>query len=532
MASNVQFQRAPAGRSSAPVQPVMGQPKSRGFRPLRRQFLLKAGLVLLLSGVLTLAGTSSLNRATSDLATINDGSVLSIDAAQALTQYVEDIDAKSADFLATAGLIYKTSCFVAGSYSGLLLSVHDCDEHTIDVETVLANQELYRATHNVTYAGEKTAIERISTGLESYLGYIRLMRADFALAAQKTDPNDPFLRQAYQAYLDAGTILHDHVKLTTVPGNQIPLAPEPGLPACTLNGTSLPAGEWTQGSLEVALDCLSFINHTHLEQAYADASAFLAGTTIGLLLLCVLFCGLLLFATLRMIYTTHRILNPGLVAACLISLLLSFTTLSLFSSLSGLGYSAGSGNQHLNDGAFQQLVNDDYASIYDIALLKRHASTANADKSRWLIALEFHDQTNIQHWQTDWQAQEQDVQALMNQAHADQTWNEELEPLARMDDTWKQYTAIDVDIRDATQSKSLANPLLAAEEASTWNSYWAFQSYTDALDSLSSVNRVHYAFTLGAVSDALSLSFKLNLIFFPLTGLLGAWGIWTRLKDF
>ncbi|HEX7736539.1 MAG TPA: tetratricopeptide repeat protein [Ktedonobacteraceae bacterium] len=532
MASSVQTRRTPTGRSIAPIQSVSGQQKRGGFRSLKRQFLLKASLILLLSGVLTLAGASSLNRATSDLATINDGSVLSIDAAQALTQYVEDIDAKSADFLATAGLIYKTSCFIAGSYSGLLLSVHDCDEHNIDTETVLANQELYRATHNVTYAGEKTAIERISTGLESYLGYIRLMRADFALAAQKTDPNDPFLRQAYQAYLDAGTILHDHVKLTTVPGNQIPLAPEPGLPTCTLNGTSLPASEWTQGSLEVALDCLSFINHTHLTQAYDDTSAFLTGTTIGLFALCLLFCSLLLFATLRMIYATHRVLNPGLIAACLIGLMLSFTTLSLFASLSGLSNSGSSGNPHLNDGAFQQLVNDDYASIYDIALLKRYASTANADKSRWLIALEFHDQPDIQHWRTDWQTQEQDVQALMNQAHADQTWDEELEPLAKMDSTWKQYTTIDGDIRDATQNKSLANPLLAAEEASTWNSYWAFQSYTDALDSLSSANRVHYAFTLNTVSDALNLSFRLNLIFFPLAGLLGAWGIWVRLKDF
>lgn len=532
MASTIQIQRTSTGRSIAPLPPAAGRTGKGGLLGLKRQFVLNAGLLLLLSGVLTLVGATALSRASSDLSTINDGSVLSIDAAQALTQYVEDIDAKSADFLATAGLVYKTSCYVAGSYSGLTLSVHDCDERNIDTETVLANQELYRAAHNVTYAGEKTAIERISTGLESYLGAIHLMRADFALASNPTDPRDPFLRRAYQAYLDAGTILHTQVSLTTVPANQIPLAAESGVPTCTFNGTTLQADEWTRGGLELALDCLGSINHAHLDQAYDDSSAFLTGTTIGLLLLCLLFCGLLLFAALRMVRATHRIINPGLAAASLLGLLLSFYLLTMFGSLGGLTSARATGNPHLNDGAFQQLVKDDYESIYDTTLLKRYATAANADKSRWLIALEFTDQPYIQHWQTDWQANIQQVQALMRQARANQTWDEELQPLANMDSTWHEYDTINAEIRAAIQKHDRANPLLDAEEISTWESNWAFKDYTDALDGLSQVGRIHYTYAVNAIGNALNLYFKLDLIFFPLAGLLGSWGIWTRLKDF
>src|SRR5258708_17192133 len=164
MSSSIQIRRTTTGSSVSPTQRISGRLKEFLLRMLKGQFILKASLILLLSGILTLTGATSLNRATSDLSTINDGSILSIDAAQAMTQYIEDIDAKSADFLATAGLVYKTSCYIAGAYNGQSLSVHDCDERNIDAETVLANQELYQATHNVTYAGEKTAVERISTG--------------------------------------------------------------------------------------------------------------------------------------------------------------------------------------------------------------------------------------------------------------------------------------------------------------------------------------------------------------------------------
>jgi hypothetical protein len=218
-----------------------------------------------------------------------------------------------------------------------------------------------------------------------------------------------------------------------------------------------------------------------------------------------------------------------LVAACLIGLILSFNTIGL---LGNLGSLAAQSNQHINDGAFKQMTKDDYESIYDTTLLKRYATEANADKSRWLIALEFNDQPDIQYWQTDLNNNVQQIQTLMQKAHANQTWDEEIQPLADMDTTWSQYYSIDDEIRSATQDHSRANPLLDAEEISTWRSNWAFQSYTDALDSLSNANRAHYIHTFGDANASLNLYFKLNLILFPLAGLLGAWGIWMRLKDF
>lgn len=505
--------------------------KTRLFHPrtLKRQFGLQAVVILLLAAVLTLESSLAFSRASRDLETINNDSIASIDAAQAMTQYLEDIDAKAADFLATAGLGYKTSCYVAGTYSGLLLSVHDCDEHNIDAEIVLANQALYQASHNVTYPGEKTAVERISTGMNIYLGSIQLMRTDYGLAHSKTDARDPSLQQAYQAYLTAGKVLHDQVSMATLGKTQIPQAAESDLPSCTINGTVLQPAQWAQGSLEQSLDCLSDINHTHLMQAYDDASQFLIGTAIAMGLLFVLLCGLLIFATLRMTALTHRLVNPGLLAACLISLILSFNTVTL---LAYLGAPGSQNNQHSGDGAFQQMIKDDYGSIYDVTLLKRYATQANADKSRWLIALEFNDQPGSQHWQADLQSNVQQIQALMRTVHANQTWDEELQPLKTMDTTWNQYYTIDSEIQSATQRHGRTNPLLDAEEISSWESNWAFQSYTTALDDLSNVNRWHYSATFEDASFSAQLYFTLNLILLPLAALLALTGLALRFRDF
>jgi hypothetical protein len=522
--------KAPVQSTKAQASKVGRRSSTLSPRTLKGQFILHASLILLFATLLTIEGATTFSRAASDLSTINNGSVFTIDAAQAMTQYIEDIDAKSADFLATAGLAYKTSCYIAGAYSGQLLSVHDCDERNIDAETVLANQELYQVTHTVvSYAGERTALQRISTGMESYLGDIHLMRADYGLATSKTDPKNPYLQQAYQAYLAAGKTLHDHVSLATVATNQIPFSTESNVPSCTINGVVLSPEQWTQGSLAQALDCLSDINHTHLTLAYNDALNYLTGATVGLSILCLLFCGLLLFATLRMVSTTHRILNPGLVAACLIGLILSFTLLGL---LGNLGSIATQSSQHSNDGAFQQMVTDDYKSIYDTTLLKRYATEANADKSRWLIALEFNDQPDVQHWQTDLNNNVEQIQTLMQRAKDNQTWDEERQPLVDMHTTWGQYYSIDTDIRNATQNHSRANPLLDAEEISSWESNWAFQSYTAALDRLSNANRIHYTSTFDTTNAAVNSSFILSLALFPLAGLLALWGIAARLKDF
>src|ERR1700730_16148369 len=179
---------------------------ARHLRTLKGQFMLHAGLILLLAGILMLVGATTMSRATDDLNTINSGSIPSVDAALSITQTIEIIDAQSADYLAAADLITTAPCTIAGrntTSTTQTFTVHDCDERNIDSEIVLVNQQLFEVAHNVTYPGEQTAVERITIGLESYLGDIYQMRVDYRLAQSKTDPNDPSLRQAYQAYLHA-----------------------------------------------------------------------------------------------------------------------------------------------------------------------------------------------------------------------------------------------------------------------------------------------------------------------------------------
>jgi hypothetical protein len=526
MSSTVQ---APPSRvSSTPPQPapILKRQPTRRLRTLRGQFLLLAGLILLLTSILTFVSAASLSRATDDLNTINSGSIPSVDAALSITQYIEVIDAQSADFLAAAGLTNLAPCTIAGLNTPQQLTVHDCDEHNIDAETVLVNQQLFEAAHNVTYPGERTAVERITIGLESYLGDIHQMRVDFGLATGKTDAKDPYLQQAYQAYMNASKILHDQISLTTLGASQIPFETESALPSCQINNQTIPPAQWTRGGLTDALDCLSSINYAHLTQAYNDSASFLTSTTWLLAVLCLFFCGLLLFGTGRMMITTHRLINPGLFPATLIVLILSFNVVSLLGSLGAQS------SQAAQDGAFKQMVKDDYDSVYYAALLKRYSTDANADESRWLIAWEFNDQTNIQHWQNDWDTNVQSIQSLMQRARANQTWVEEIQPLADMDTYWNQYYSIDPQIRSAARNQSNPNWLHDAEFISTGTSNQAFGNFTNAVDRLSQANRDHYTATLNDAQSALTLSFVLSLVLFPLAGLLAVGGIAIRLNDF
>jgi len=527
MSSTIQVTGTRTGKNVAQTRPLTGLSSLLRLRTLKGQFLLQASLLLLLAALLTLAGAISLSRASTDLTTIDSGSIPSVNYAQAITQYIEVIDAQSADFLAAAGLTTTSPCTVVGTSTTQSLTVHACDERNIDAETVLANQQLFLAAHNTTYPGEQTAVERITIGLESYLGDIHLMRTDFGLAKGKIDPTDPYLQQAYQAYLSASAILHDQVSLATLGTGQIPLTRETSLPACTLpDQQTLSANQWTQGGLTDALDCLSDINYTHLNAAYTDSANFLTGATVLLAILCVLFCALLLLSILRMIVTTRRILNPGLVAAILLALFLSVSLVTLLGNLGAVGSTA------LQDGVFKQLVKDDYQSIYDAALLQRYGTDANADESRWLIAQEFNDQANIAHWQTDWNNNIQQIAKLIQGAHANQTWQEEIQPLANIDIYWGEYHTIDGQIRSTAQNQSDPTRLLDAEAISTGKSNQAFGKFINAVGQLSQANLKHYNQTLQSAQGSLTLDFLLCLILFPLAGLLSLWGIAVRLKDF
>src|SRR5581483_4851055 len=95
-----------SGRSAAsqPVSRLLAHVRQAILGTLRGQFLAQASFILLLALVLAVMVSQSFSRASDDLNTSGNGSIPSVDGAQAMAQYIEDIDAISADYLATAAL--------------------------------------------------------------------------------------------------------------------------------------------------------------------------------------------------------------------------------------------------------------------------------------------------------------------------------------------------------------------------------------------------------------------------------------------
>jgi hypothetical protein len=217
-----------------------------------------------------------------------------------------------------------------------------------------------------------------------------------------------------------------------------------------------------------------------------------------------------------MAFLTHRIFNIGLTLALLVSIIFGVAAVAHLAQASG------------RHGDFGQMVQDDYKSVYDAALLKRYATDANADESRWLIALEFGQKPEAARWQQDWQANTDQVKQLISSAKANRTWVEEDQPLADIQTDWDTYVQIDGNIR----SNANAGRILDAERLSTGTSNRAFGKFSDAVDRLSQANRDHYTLTLNDTQGVLVWYIFLSAILFPLAGLSAAWGISQRLKDF
>jgi hypothetical protein len=217
-----------------------------------------------------------------------------------------------------------------------------------------------------------------------------------------------------------------------------------------------------------------------------------------------------------MVLITHRVINPGLTLALVATVVLSIASISVLASLQG------------KHGAYGQLVKDDYQSVYAANLLKRVGTNANADESRWLIALKFNNTEEAQRWDADWQSNTNKVNTLIKQAQANRTWPEEDQPLTDIPTNWNTYYRI-----DDPQIRSMANSgdLQQAETFSTGPSNQAFGKFTDSVDQLKKANYDHYSVTLNATQSILNVYIRLSAIIFPLIGLAAVWGISQRFKD-
>ena len=497
-------------------------------KTLKGQFLVLAISMIILAVLVALLISPAFRQAYTDLDTIGNGSVPSVDAAQAMSQYLEDIDAKAADYLAAAGLTNLEPCTLPGSSRNPgMLTVHDCDNLTINAEITLANDELYQAAHNVTYPGERTAIERITAGFEEYVGDISLMRYEYGLAASKTDPRDVHLQNARAAYLMANSVLLTRITQQPIlDATNSPVFNEPNVPSCTISpiptipGRVLAPNEWPLSSLQDNIDCLSSINKAHLDAAYDDTVNFLAVGLALAIFSCLVFCLLLGVTTWRMAVMTHRFINIGLALALLVGVVFSISVVTNFATMTG------------RHGVFGQLVKDDYDSIYFAALLKRYATAANADESRWLIALDFNDRAGVDHWYQDWLDNTARVRTLIANAKANRTYPQEDQPLADMQQYWDSYSTIDSQLRAKALDMTNPSRILDAEGISTGISNQSFGNFTQAVDNLSAANRSYYDRTFADTTGSLTLYIALSAILFPLIGLAGAWGISRRFKDF
>src|ERR1700730_2370663 len=308
-------------------------PKSlwnQGRRTLKGQFTVVAIFILLVAVLAGLFVSGAFRQSYAYLHTIAIDSVPSVDAAQAMAEYIQDIDAKSAADLAAAGLTERVACTIPGTnYNPGNITIHQCDDLTISAEITLANKELYIAAHNVTYPGERTAVERITAGFEEYVGDISVMRHEYALAASKTDPGDVHLIAARQAYIAANNVLLNRItQQPTVDASGNPVYNEQGIPACIINdplgNRTVAARDWPLGSIQDNIDCLNSINKGFLDNAYHDTGNFLGYTIVLTLLMCFVFCLLIGFAAWRMAAVTHRFINVGLTIALLVGIVFSF----------------------------------------------------------------------------------------------------------------------------------------------------------------------------------------------------------------
>ena len=499
---------------------------NQGRRTLKGQFTVLALCILLVAVLAGLFISGAFRQSYAYLHTIAIDSVPSVDAAQAMAEYIQDIDAKSADYLAAAGLTEQVACPIPGtSYNPGNITIHQCDDLTISAEITLANKELYIAAHNVTYPGERTAVERITAGFEEYVGDISVMRHEYELAANKTDPTDVHLIGARQAYIAANNVLLQRItQRPTVDASGNPVYNEQGIPACAINdplgNRTVAAKDWPLGSIQDNIDCLNSINKGFLDNAYHDTGNFLGYTIVLTLLFCLVFCLLIGFATWRMAAVTHRFVNIGLTMALLVGIVFSFFVATHLFELSG---------QH---GAYGQMVSEDYDSVYYAAQLKHYGTAANADESRWLIALEFGDQAAADRWQQDWLDNTSRVRMLITQVQANRTWPEEDQPLAAMQTNWNGYFTIDGHIRAAARNTGDPQRIITAERISTGISNQTFGKFTDAVDQLSLVDRGHFDQTYASEAANLTLYTTLGLVLFPLIGLVAVWGVSRRFKDF
>lgn len=481
---------------------------------LRTRFILMMIAILCLTIVTAVAAAVYSNRAYSDLTTIGDQSIPSVDGAQAVVPAIEDAEGQTATYLANVNPATLSPCLLnsTGQQVGTL-NRHDCADRNIDADLALANHELFLAGHDVSYPGGRTAIEQTEKGLEAYAGDVNLMRYEFNLATDKSSASDPHMQQAYQAYLAATNVLRQSVNTNGASTTYS----EQKLPACVIGGVTIPAQTWPAGGIDQNINCLSSINKVHLDTAYQDTVKFVGvslGVIFGLTMYC---CILLLWATWSLAGTTHHVLNPLLALALLFTMLITGIVLADFDTIYG------------HNGSFS-IIENDYNSVYDATNFKQAATIAEADQARWLLALTFHDPSANQRYQ-EWQNQAQTAQTSLKAVRSSTQSPQTAQLLTQIVQSWTQYNTQSNQVASTAQPGSAQN-LTGAETLYSGGASQAFRQFTTTLNQFSTVRHQDYTAAFSDANGRLSSLTFLCAIAFPLLGLLGVAGILTRMREF
>jgi len=185
-------------------------------------------------------------------------------------------------------------------------------------------------------------------------------------------------------------------------------------------------------------------------------------------------------------------------------------------------------------GAFKVMLKDAYNTVYKSEQILQYATAANADESRWLIAVTFNDQDQIDRWQQDWYNNRGEVSTLIKQVQANSTLSEGDKALTSMQLHWTNYITIDPQIRLKAKntSKPLYNRILDAQALSLGASNDNFFAFSNDVANLSQVNEDYLNSTYSTANSFLTNYIPLCFILFPLVGIFASWSVIRRTGDF
>ncbi|GCE48180.1 hypothetical protein EI42_04178 [Thermosporothrix hazakensis] len=478
------------------------------FRTFRGRLVMLASIILLLSLFLSFFSLFSLRRLADNIGSMGQNSVPGTDAAQAMERALSELDAYAASYLFTP-VEKKEPCTVPGaSGSPGTISVQECNERNIDASIALFNQELINASHHLVYPGERVAIERITTGFEQYTGYLAIMRQEYAQAEQKGNPNDPHMQKVQQAYHSAGQVLYQQIE------GQLP-QDAGNAPACTVSGKQMPAAQWTKGGITTALACLSSINIQEYKTADQNSRGemypfmLVICTLAGLLILC------LLFASIWLLFVTHRVLQPAvnvsLIGTAVLSVFLGLFLLRLGGVL---------------DGDYDRMTQFGYARKLDAMQTQLQADWAQAAEMRWLAASAYNDQKQAKHWSDVWQQHSNAVQIWFQNDRTLVYWPDEQKPVTQADEQWKRYLSLHKQLQTGNAQQIHDAALSAQTDAAK-----VVRDFDQATSAYAAANHHRYAETFAVITQGLERFILLSTVLFPLFGLLAAGGILIRLRD-